>query len=331
MRHANVAFFIPHIGCPHQCSFCNQLSIAGAQAPTGDEVRETLSRAAKELEGREGAAQIAFFGGSFTAVPLSYQMELLKAAYPFVKNGAFEGIRVSTRPDAIDDDVLERIKKFGVTAVELGAQSMDDRVLSLNGRGHTAEDVAHASQRIREAGLELGLQMMTGLLGDTPEGAWRTAERLCELQPETVRIYPTVVLESTELARRYRQGSYLPETLEESVALCAGLLDLFEGCGIRVIRLGLHSGGKVEDGYLAGAYHPAFRELCESRRYRGRMEALLSGRPQGKVEIRVPVRCVSRANGYQRENIEFFRARGYEIRVVGDDTLCEQQAEVRAE
>lgn len=172
-----MAFFIPHAGCPHQCSFCDQKSITGEsrRVETG-EVAAVLEDARQALRGKQKASEIAFFGGSFTAVPPAYQESLLKAAYPFVKRGDFSGIRISTRPDAIDPPVLERLKQYGVKSIELGAQSMDDRVLVLNQRGHTAQDVVNASRMIREYGFSLGLQMMTGLYGSSPESDWQTGK-----------------------------------------------------------------------------------------------------------------------------------------------------------
>jgi histone acetyltransferase (RNA polymerase elongator complex component) len=268
MSHANVAIFVPHLGCPHNCSFCNQRTISGAQrAPTPDEVT-AISREALGRMGREAAqAQIAFFGGSFTAIEPRLMESLLAAAAPFVGPGRFAGIRLSTRPDAIDNEKLAILRRYGVTAIELGAQSMDDRVLALNGRGHTANDVVKASGLIKAGGFELGLQMMTGLYGDTPEGSRATAAKLADLGPATVRIYPTIVLRGTQLERLCLGGEYIPQSLGEAVELCSGLLEFFSRRGIRVIRLGLHASEGIAKEYVAGPWHPAFRELCESANY----------------------------------------------------------------
>ncbi|WP_308753821.1 radical SAM protein, partial [uncultured Anaerotruncus sp.] len=178
MRHANLAVFVPHAGCPRRCSFCSQKSISGArEAPTGESVSALCAESARSLAGADTDAEIAFFGGSFTAIDRAYMLELLEAAAPFV-GGAFRGIRVSTRPDAVDGEVLDLLRRYGVTAVELGAQSMDDGVLMKNRRGHTAADVERAARLVREAGFELGLQMMTGLYGSDEARDFRTAERL---------------------------------------------------------------------------------------------------------------------------------------------------------
>ena len=329
-KHINIALFIPHEGCPHQCSFCNQRSISGAvKKPHSEDVKAAVETA---LRARDCAgAQLAFFGGSFTAIHREYMLELLDAAQPYLKKGQIAGIRVSTRPDAVDTPMLALLKQYGVTAIELGAQSMDDRVLFQNGRGHTAQDVEDASRRIQEMGFELGLQMMTGLPGDTPEGSVASARRLLSLRPDTMRIYPTIVLEGTPLARLYRAGNYIPQPLEEAVQLCAALLLLCEKAGVPVIRLGLHAGGEVQEGYLAGPWHPAFRELCEGELYyQNACSALQRILPQGgKAVLRVAPRFVSQMTGQRRRNLERLKEQGFDCRVKADASC--QKYEVKAE
>src|SRR5659263_124650 len=202
-------------------------------------------------------------------------VSLLEAAAPFVGENGFKGIRISTRPDAIDEERLLILKKYNVTAIELGAQSMDDGVLLLNRRGHTAVDVINAARLIKSSGFELGLQMMTGLYGDTQQGALKTAIEIAKLEPKTVRIYPTIVLEETLLAELYHKGEYLPQSLEDAVSLCAQLLEYFFLQGIKVIRLGLHASEGIENGRISGPWHPAFRELCENYIYFKRARAAL--------------------------------------------------------
>lgn len=324
MRHANVALFVPNNGCPHRCSFCNQRSITGKSTqPSPDDVVRAAHTAEESLGARAKDAELAFFGGSFTAVERGYMVSLLEAAAPFVRNGRFSGIRISTRPDGIDRDILILLKKYGVTAIELGAQSMDDRVLALNGRGHTAAQVEKASGMIREGGFSLGLQMMTGLYGDTEEGALRTAEKFVRLCPETVRIYPTVVLRGTELGDRYLAGEYNPPGLDETVGLCAALLDLFEEKGIPVIRLGLHASPELERDRLAGPWHPAFRELCESKRLlRKILDELVRGaRGCGSVRIHVNPADSSIAAGQKKSNLTALAEAGFPARIVPDKAV----------
>ncbi len=322
-RHANVAIFVPHAGCPRQCSFCNQRHIAGqSRFPTEEDVQSACETAKRTLPAG-ATAQIAFFGGSFTAIPREDMVRLLKAAVPYVKSGAFSGIRVSTRPDAIDREVLELLKAYGVTTVELGAQSMDDAVLKNCRRGHTAKQVAEAAALIREAGLSLGLQMMTGLPGDTDEGALYTARALAALKPDEVRVYPTLVIDGSPLAEEYRAGTYTPKTLEQAVTLCAKLLTFFEEeRGIPVIRLGLHAEEDMMRHCVAGPWHPAFRELCESRLYRNKAERILKQSNNKECVLAVNPACVSRMVGHRRENVIAFAKAGYTVKVVADSRLA---------
>ncbi len=326
-RHANVAVFVPHAGCPHDCCFCDQRTIAGVTAvPTPADVTAACERALATLA--EGVkARIAFFGGSFTAIEREYRLSLLEAAQPFLQTGRFDGITASTRPDAVDDAVCEELVRYGVTALELGAQSMDDRVLAASGRGHTAADTVRAAACIKRHGLALGLQMMTGLPGDTDGGAITTAKALAALAPDTIRIYPTVVLRGTALETMMNRGAYIPPSLEDSVALCATLLYYFEcECGIPVIRLGLHDGEELRERAVAGAYHPAFRELCEGQLYMSTALSVLirmgpSALTPQRITLRVAPSAVSKMIGQHRGNIRTLAAMGYDVRVVGDASV----------
>ena len=333
MKHANISLFVPHQGCPHQCSFCNQRTISGSvRELTPQDVTEALEKAIRDGVDPQNT-EIAFFGGSFTAIKRDYMISLLKAAKPFIENGSFCGIRVSTRPDAIDEEVLEVLGSYKVTSIELGAQSTDTQVLLLNHRGHTRDDIIKASRLIRGKGFSLGLQMMTGLLGDTPEKSVKTAEDIISLKPDTVRIYPTIVLEGTYLGELYKTGEYKPQTVEEAVDVCAQLLKRFYEENITVIRLGLHSGGNVEEGYLAGPYHPAFGELCESEIYLEKAkEILLEKYPvedrnicslSQKREITVYVndREISKMTGQKSANKIALKRAGWNVSVKGNKTL----------
>lgn len=321
MKHANVALFVPNNGCPHACSFCNQRTITGkAVQPVPADVAKAVGIALKSGALRDNEAEIAFFGGSFTAVERTYMLSLLEAAFPYVRDGTVSGIRISTRPDAVGEEILSLLKEYGVTTIELGAQSMDDAVLSLNGRGHTAEQVVDAAGRIHAHGFSLGLQMMTGLPGDSDSGAWKTAQRLAELHPQCVRIYPAIVLCGTQLGGLFLRGEYRPPSLEETVALCARLLDLFEDWGIPVIRLGLHASPELERDRLAGPWHPAFRELCESRRMLLKFTDFLSrtNRKKGEITVRVSPFDVSAATGQKKCNLRALEALGYPAKILPD-------------
>lgn len=244
---------------------------------------------------------------------------LLDATVPTIDR--FKGVRISTRPDCIDDEVLNLLKAYHVTTIELGAQSMDDTVLFANDRGHTAEDVRRAAGLIKAHGFDLGLQMMTGLYQSTPDSDLQTAREFIALQPSCVRIYPTIVMKGTRLGAYYEQGLYQPQTLEEAVALCARLIGLFEENKIRVIRVGLHDSESLKENCLAGPYHPAFRELCESRIMLDRAISLLRQRDAGKYTLRVSPRCRSKMTGNKKSNLLALKERGYEIQIKEDDRL----------
>lgn len=268
MKQTNLSIFIPHKGCPNTCSFCNQRFISGSdKTPSPEEVNAILAGQVSFLEQANLQAEIAFFGGSFTAVDRDYRKSLLYAASQYVKEfpHVYSGIRCSTRPDCIDEEILEELKLYGMTAVELGAQSMNDDVLKANLRGHTAEDVRRASGLIKAYGFELGLQMMTGLYKDKPEYCMETAREFAALKADTVRIYPTVILKGTMLDDLREKGLYQSFSFEETVELCADLLVFFKEKNIPVIRLGLHASETVESTMTGGVYHPALGEIVESR------------------------------------------------------------------
>lgn len=310
---ASVAIFVPHVGCPHKCSFCDQNAITGtAVLPHKDDVAAACERAIECGVDRK-STEIAFFGGSFTAIPRGYMTELLDAAQPYLKSG-FKGIRISTRPDCIDREVLALLKDRGVSSIELGAQSMDDGVLSLNARGHTSADTAAASALIKEFGFTLGLQMMVGLYGSTPALDMMTAEKIISLGPREARIYPTVILKNTRLAELYLSGKYRPYSMDSAISLCADILEHFENAGISVIKLGLHASKDVERDMLGGLYHPAFRELCESLIYRKKMESLIG--TDKEATFTVPPQSLSKALGQRRSNIGYFRAMGKTVKVI---------------
>ncbi len=309
-RASIVPVFVPHLGCPHDCVFCNQRRISGVQEPAdAAAVREAVAYACS-VTPPGTRRQLAFYGGSFTAISVKEQTELLEAARRAIQDGSISSIRLSTRPDAIDGAVLRRLAEYGVETIELGAQSLNDEVLLLSGRGHTAEDVENASSMIKNAGFRLVLQMMTGLPGDTPERAAETAERIIALQPDGVRIYPTVIVKDTALYDLWRAGRYREHTVEDAVSLCAELLPMFEQADIPVIRLGLNPTEELSSGAAAGgAYHPALGEMVRSRIMRNRAENLLLGVPEGaKVQIGVSPGRLSQMIGQHRCNLEYLKS-----------------------
>lgn len=304
-RESIIPVFVPHLGCPNDCVFCNQRRISGEQQPaTAADVEKAIENAAA-LPQNGAKRQLAFYGGSFTAIPARQQIPLLEAAKVALDAGKIHSIRLSTRPDAIDGQILNNLERYGVETIELGAQSLNDEVLLLSGRGHTAEDVERASRLIKERGFKLILQMMTGLPGDTPERSIETAERIIALRPDGVRIYPTVVVRDTALYDLWQAGRYTPHSVEAAVELCSWLVPMFDKAGIPIIRLGLNPTEELSGGMAAaGAYHPALGELVKSEIMYRRAAALLEAvSPGSRVKLGVAPNKISQMTGQKRRNI----------------------------
>ncbi|MGE4548450.1 MAG: elongator complex protein 3 [Intestinibacillus sp.] len=302
-RKAILPVFVPHFGCPCQCVFCNQRAIAGQAEPvTAADVR----RAAEEAR-QNGLAkpEIAFYGGSFTAIAAETQERLLAAAAGCVRDGLSSGIRLSTRPDCVDEAVCTRLQKYGVGTVELGAQSMNDDVLRLAGRGHTTANTVYAAGRLRQEGFCVILQLMAGLPGETDAIARESARRAAALCPDGVRLYPVAVLPHTALYDQWRAGAYEPLTVEQAACRCADMLEVFEERSVSVLRVGLNPTEELGTQVAAGAYHPAMGELAWNEVWLRRMQSLLApyrGR-RGEAVFEVPPRAVSKAVGQKRRNL----------------------------
>lgn len=261
MRNGNFALFIPQQGCPYQCIYCDQHAIVGqTEAP---DFESRLRQAMPLWQKNKTVGQIAFFGGTFTGLCKEEMGKYLALAKPYLADGAVNGIRISTRPDCIDEDILSFLKENGVTHIELGVQSMDDAVLKASGRGYNAQTVCSSMELLHRYGFTAGMQMMPGLPGDTPEKSLETARKIISLGAAETRIYPTLVLKNTRLAELYKSGAYRPLTLQTAVELCARLKLMFEQAGVTVLKVGLHSGAS-EENILAGPFHPAFGQLVNS-------------------------------------------------------------------
>lgn len=326
-----MALFIPHNGCPHKCTFCNQRNIVGqAYQPNADDVTNAVKIAVDSLKENTKEAEIAFFGGSFTAIDREYMLELLDATKPFINS--FKGIRLSTRPDCIDDEIVSLLKSYKVTSIELGAQSMDDEVLKLNERGHTADDVRNACRIIKNYGISLGLQMMTGLYGSDFYKDIYTADEFIKFRPDTVRIYPTVIMQDTELANLYNSKKFIPYTLEQSVELCSKLILKFKSENIRIIRLGLHYSESLENNSLGNNYHPAFKELCENKIFFDKITKLIKNYPDKEVdffEAYVNPHSVSKLAGQNKSNIIRLNNMGYKLKIKTDQSLDEYEIYIK--
>lgn len=295
--------FIPHAGCPHRCVFCAQDRSSGRSAVPGP---AEIDRYLERVLPSQGDGEIAYYGGTFAQLPWAEQEFLLTLAGRFVAAGRVAGIRVSTRPDGLDAPCLARLKRAGVTTVELGCQSFSPAVLEASGRGHTAGEGMAAIRCCREAGLTVGVQLMPGLPGAPLGEALQSLRQAVALQPSFVRIYPTLVIEGTALAALWRSGEYTPWTLEQAVEVCADMLQICGRAGLPVIRLGLQPDPHLEASLLAGPYHPAFGQLVRSRLWR---RALLQlGQPGAAITVNP--RDLSDLLGQRGENRAWLTRRG---------------------
>lgn len=324
MRRYNIPIFVPHRGCPFDCVFCNQKRITGIQTEvTFSDVCNTVEEYLKTLPKNNRKIEVAFFGGSFTGIPIEEQSELLSAAEKYLKEGVIDGIRLSTRPDYIDTVILDNLKKYGVTTIELGVQSMDNGVLKASNRGHTRGDVINAVNLIKEYPFSIGLQMMTGLPGDTEEKSLYTADEIIELKPDFVRIYPTLTIKDTFLEKMYYNGTYKPQTLENAVELAKKLMLKFEENNIAVIRVGLQATDEISENgsVVAGPVHSSFRELVESSIYYDIIsEKLPVECKQAKVYVN-PAE-ISKATGNRRSNIiKLKNEKNIDIKIYPDERL----------
>lgn len=275
-----IPIFVPHQGCPHDCIFCNQKKITGlSTSMTDEDARNIIIESLKTIP-RDAEVEIAFFGGSFTAIDVDIQRSLLSVAKEFKDLGRVQDIRLSTRPDCIDDAELDLLKEYGVTIIELGVQSMNEDVLVKSIRGHQRDVVFTSAKMIRVAGFKLGIQMMLGLPGDSEDKCIATARDFVEIGPDFVRIYPTLVIKETGLEKELLEGRYQPFSLEECIEITKKLMVIFYMNNIGVIRVGLQATEDIQLGLdvLAGPYHPAFRELVKSRMIRDYLDYLLEPR-----------------------------------------------------
>uniref|UniRef100_A0A831XDK0 Radical SAM protein n=1 Tax=Geobacter metallireducens TaxID=28232 RepID=A0A831XDK0_GEOME len=333
MKPLIVPFFISHQGCPHQCVFCDQERISGQGGglPEPAEMLAVIDRYAASGGGRP--LEAAFYGGTFTSLPRGDQERLLAPLQPLIATGWVAGVRLSTRPDAVDGEAVRFLRARGVTTVELGVQSMADEVLAAAGRGHGAAQVEEAFASLRGGGIAVGAQLMPGLPGDTAESALASLDRVLALSPAFVRIYPTVVVAGTRLAELWRSGVYTPMGLDEAVSLCTAMLRRCRAAGVPVVRIGLQPTEELErpGTILAGPWHPAFRQLVEGELFYGLLERLAAGIPAGShLEVSCSPRRQSDVAGQRRRNLARLRERfGLAVtRVIGSDRLSTYDLEI---
>ena len=331
-----VPVFLPHAGCPHQCVFCNQSSITATHSrPASKDARRQIETFLSLRRKKRRYIQIAFFGGNFLGIQTRTIRRLLTVATKFVSAGQANSIRFSTRPDTVNPQRLAAIKAFPITTVELGVQSMDDRVLERSNRGHTAADTVKAVQLLREHAYEVGAQIMVGLPGDNIRRLQDSAREVLRLKPDFIRIYPTVVLAGSPLATLYEKGDYTPLSLEDAVSRVKDIYLLFKKEDIPVIRMGLQASADLEDGttVLAGPYHPAFGHLVHSEIFLDMaLSAIeLANDIQETISIFVNPRSTSKMRGLNNSNIKRLKEKFHfqSIAVVPDSSLAAEELKVR--
>lgn len=323
VRHYNIPIFFPELACPFRCIYCNQAAISGQhQLPADEDIIRIINEYLASMTAVPRHVEVAFFGGNFTGLPLPVQQHYLELVSAFVHEGKVQGIRLSTRPDYINKAVMQLLSRFPVHAIELGAQSLNDDVLEQSGRGHSRSVVQQASETIRNHGIRLGLQMMTGLPGDTPEKAIETARSIIAFGASETRIYPCLVIKDTPLELLYQRGAYQPQPLNAAVALSAQLYELFRSAGVKVLRMGLHPSADLNSGSLvAGPYHPSFNELVMTHIWKQHFEAHPFLASEKGLMLTVPPHQLNHAVGFEAVNKKWLLQRYSEVRFRADATL----------
>ncbi|WP_294704386.1 radical SAM protein [uncultured Fusobacterium sp.] len=302
MKHYNIPIFISHFGCPNSCVFCNQKKINGRETDvTMEDLRNTIEMYLETLP-KNSKKEVAFFGGTFTGISMGLQKEYLETAYEYIKKGEIDGIRLSTRPDCINYEIVEQLKKYGVTTVELGVQSLDEEVLIATERYYPVRVVEEACKILKEYGIKLGIQLMVGLPKSTFDSDYETAKKVLEMKPDMVRIYPTLVIKNTKMEQMFYQKEYSPLSLEEAIERTKKIMALLESNGINIIRVGLQPSEDLrEDGVvLGGPFHPAFRELVETEIYHNFFKKIIE--KEKELNIIANEKSISKLVGIKKAN-----------------------------
>lgn len=321
--HYTIPIFIPELACPHRCVFCNQQHITSvAQSPSVKEVRGIINRHLATIpENRH--VDIGFLGGNFTGIAADKQEAYLKTALTYIKNSSIEGIRVSTRPDYISEKNLTLLKQYHVKTIELGAQSIDDEVLKKAERGHTSSDTIFAAKMIRDYGFNLGLQMMTGLPGDTMQKSLNTAREIVALGASSTRIYPALVIKGTHLERLWRRKEYRPQTLEDAIQWLIPIMDIFKRNNVTVLRVGLHptEGFLKGTDLLDGPFHTSLRQLVISEQWKAYFIKKITAQPNKNLTLKVNPKDMAYASGYNGSNKKFLQTWFKSIQIIQDSSI----------
>jgi len=321
--HYNIPIFIPHLACPFTCVFCNQKHISGIQEPLHvSQVVNKIEQTLSTIDTTCSVVEVAFFGGSFTCLEIDEQKKYLQVVKPYLDSGKIKSVRLSTRPDFINDEILSFLKTMRVETIELGVQSMDNEVLSLSGRGHTAEDVVKACELIKSYGLKLGMQMMIGLPGDTKKKSLLTAKKILALKPDCVRIYPTLVIKDTVLEKLYKDRVYEALSVENAAIWTMPVLKLFIENHIDVIKVGLHPSEEFDNGYslIAGPYHSSFRTIVMTHIWNNEFRNI-NETTQRDITITVPSNEYNNAIGYKAYNRNQLKDKFRRVRFLRSEVL----------
>lgn len=319
MKHYNIPIFIPELACPNRCIYCNQRHISGQlQAVKPEEIKQIIEQHLATFI-RPSEVELAFFGGSFTGIDEKDMLTYLQIVQPYIEQGEIKSIRISTRPDYINEKILDILQQYNVKDIELGAQSLDEEVLAFAKRGHTVRDVENASQLIKSYGFSLGLQMMIGLPLDTVEKSKETAKKILKLGAESTRIYPTLVINNTDLADLYRQNKYKALSLDKAVDWTAEIYKIFSQSSIKILRVGLHPSEALINGteLLAGPFHVSFKELVLTKIWQEKFEKL----PINTKTILVNPKEINYAIGYNSKNKQLLQKKFPYLKFISDSNV----------
>lgn len=325
-KHYIIPIFVPHEGCPHNCIFCDQKIITGnGEKVDVDFVRRTIENHLKTIKRSTSGVEVSFFGGTFTAIPIDKQRELLRVAKDYKDRGYIDYIRLSTRPDYIDSYILDNLREYSVDIIELGVQSLDSEVLLKSGRGHSSEEVKYASYLIKKYGFVLGHQIMVGLPCDTFEKDMETVRNSISMKPDIYRIYPALVIKGTVMENMYKKKEYKPYELSAAVEICKILYCILRANKVKVIRMGLQPTENITPGkdVVAGPFHPAFRELVEGRIYNHILEKNIPLSYKGEITVNINEKDLSKLYANKKEYFNLVKESFFycPIKVVQDSSI----------
>ncbi len=330
MKHCNIPIFIPELACKNKCIFCNQHKISGQNnIPSPQEVKDIIEKYLTTTQNKE--TEIAFFGGNFTGIDKKLQIQYLETANLYINNNNIKGIRISTRPDYIDEEILQILKKYNVTAIEIGVQSTDNEVLNKAKRGHSVADIVNAAKLIKKYNFQLGMQMMIGLPEDNFEKSFQTAKDIINLNAQTTRIYPTLVIKNTEMEQLFLNKKFVPISLEQAIEWTKHIYKLFENNNVKILRTGLHKSDELtpEKSLIAGPFHHAFFELVMTEIWKDLLcnilEKTLVDILPPKITIQTSAAQINYAIGYEGKNKKYLLTKYKNVNFIANKNFDKYQ------